>query len=306
MVLDPLSAVRLVVNIFDLINYSIQIVSKAREVHKSAAGADNETVDIEATTKDLVELTVKLQTPSNSPTNDPALDIICQGCKNVTQELLDALAKVKVEGRNSKWKSTRKALRSVWSKDEINAIEKRLTMFRDEINLRLVADVRERVDLLAIQQLCLSDLQRDNTQIIVEAMIDDRHILQRALQSQGDDTKKALDRASAALAEEQAKTHVAVVNAVRVADNNQEEQKVILHQIFDVKKAMEQMREEIRKKDDEFKATILAYIHAHSPKKRKALKEKGHLISAALVALETVYRSLQVSLCKGHTTTRVS
>jgi uncharacterized protein YtpQ (UPF0354 family) len=137
-------------------------------------------------------------------------------------------------------------------------------------------------------------------------MINDRHILQRALQSQGDDTKKALDRASAALAEEQAKTHVAVVNAVRVADNNQEEQKVILHQIFDVKKAMEQMREEIRKKDDEFKATILAYIHAHSPKKRKALKEKGHLISAALVALETVYRSLQVSLCKGHTTTRVS
>lgn len=137
-------------------------------------------------------------------------------------------------------------------------------------------------------------------------MIDDRHLLQRALQSQGDDTKKALDQASAALAEEQAKTHVAVVNAVRVADNNQEEQKIILHQIFDIKKAMEQMREEIRKKDDEFKETLLAYIRAHSPKKRKALKEKGNLISAALVALETVYRSLQVSLCKGHTTTQVS
>lgn len=103
MVLDPLSAVSLVVNIFDLVNYSVQIVSKAREVHKSAAGADDETVDIEATTKDLVELTVKLQTPSNSPTNDPALDSICQACKNVTQELLDALAKVKVEGKNSKW-----------------------------------------------------------------------------------------------------------------------------------------------------------------------------------------------------------
>lgn len=137
-------------------------------------------------------------------------------------------------------------------------------------------------------------------------MINDRHILQRALQSQGDDTKKALDQASAALAEEQAKTHVAVVNAVHVADNNQEEQKVILHQIFDVKKAMEQMREEIRKKDDEFKETLLAYIHAHNPKKRKALREKGNLISAALVALETVFRSLQVSLCKGHTMTRVS
>jgi uncharacterized protein YtpQ (UPF0354 family) len=137
-------------------------------------------------------------------------------------------------------------------------------------------------------------------------MINDRHILQRALQSQGDDTKKALDQASAALAEEQTKTHVAVVNAVRVADNNQEEQKVILHQIFDVKKAMEQMREEFRRKDDELKETILDYIRAHNPKKRKALKEKGNLISAALVALETVYRSLQVSLCKGHNTTRVS
>ena len=127
------------VNIFDLINYSTQIVSKAREVHKSAAGADNETVDIEATTKYLVELTAKLQSPSNSPTMILLSIIICQGCKNVTQELLDALAKVKVEGTNSKWKSTRKALPSVWSKDEINAIERRLTIFRDEIHQKLVA-----------------------------------------------------------------------------------------------------------------------------------------------------------------------
>ena len=49
---------------------------------------------------------------------------------------------------------------------------------------------RERVDLLAIQQLCLSDLQRDNTKVIVDAMINDRNILQRALQSQSNDTRK--------------------------------------------------------------------------------------------------------------------
>ena len=147
MVLDPLSAVSLVVNIFDLINHSINVVSKAREVHQF--GADNETVDVEATTKDLAELTAKLQ--QNKPpdeseeppeSNDPALDSICQGCGDVAQELLDALAKVTVEGKSSKWKSTRKALRSVWSKEKIYAIEKRLNAYRDEINLRLVADLR--------------------------------------------------------------------------------------------------------------------------------------------------------------------
>ncbi|KAH0845060.1 hypothetical protein FOPE_09413 [Fonsecaea pedrosoi] len=295
MVLDPLSAVSVVVNVFDLINHSINLVSKAREVHQF--GADNETVDIEATTKDLTELTGKLQ--QNKPpdeneqppaSHDPALDTICQGCRDVAQELLEALSKVTVEGKSSKWKSTRKALRSVWSKEKIYAIEKRLNTYRDEINLRLIADLRERVDLLALQQLCLSDLQRDNTKIIVDAMINDRHILQRALQSQTADTRKAI-------AEEQAKTSMAMVGAVQAAgSNSQEEQRVIFRQIFEVKGAIEQIKNDIRKKDEEFKETVLAYIASHSPKKRKALKEKSNLISSALVSLETIYRSLQVLL----------
>ncbi|KIW32283.1 uncharacterized protein PV07_03841 [Cladophialophora immunda] len=295
MVLDPLSAVSLVVNIFDLINQSINVISKAREVHRS--GADNEAVDVEATTKDLAELTAKLQ-PNKPPdgsaqlpeSSDPALDSICHGCRDVAQELLDALAKVTVEGKSSKWKSTRKALRSVWSKEKIYAIEKRLNTYRDEINLRLVADLRERVDLLALQQLCLSDLQRDNTKIIVDAMINDRHILQRALQSQNADTRKAI-------AEEQAKTSVTMVGAVQAAQiNSQEEQRLIFRQILEVKGAIEQIKNDMRKKDEEFKETVLAYIASHSPKKRKALREKSNLISSALMSLETIYRSLQVLL----------
>ena len=110
----PAQCVSLVVNIFDLINFSIKLVSKAKEVHKSAAGADKETVDIETTTKDLEDLTAKLQSATNGgATCDPALENLYQGCKEVTGQLLDALIKVKVDGKKGKWKSTRKALRSV-------------------------------------------------------------------------------------------------------------------------------------------------------------------------------------------------
>jgi hypothetical protein len=46
------------------------------------------------------------------------------------------------EGGKSKWKSFRKALRSVWSKEKVLEIERRLSTFRDEINLRIVVDLR--------------------------------------------------------------------------------------------------------------------------------------------------------------------
>lgn len=36
----------------------------------------------------------------------------------------------------------RKALRSVWSKEKTEGIEKRLAGFRDELNLHIVVDLR--------------------------------------------------------------------------------------------------------------------------------------------------------------------
>lgn len=49
--------------------------------------------------------------------------------------------KVKVKGKQHKLKSMRKALQSVWSKEEIEKLERRLTRFREELNLHVTVDL---------------------------------------------------------------------------------------------------------------------------------------------------------------------
>jgi len=45
-------------------------------------------------------------------------------------------------GKKEEWESMRKALRSLWSKEKIQEIEKRLASFREELNLHIVVDLR--------------------------------------------------------------------------------------------------------------------------------------------------------------------
>jgi hypothetical protein len=52
------------------------------------------------------------------------------------------LDKVKVKGKQDKWKSIRKALRSVWSKEEIEELEGRLARLKEELNLHVVIGLR--------------------------------------------------------------------------------------------------------------------------------------------------------------------
>jgi len=90
----------------------------------------------------LIELSTALQASAGSSQGDPALEKLCDCCNDVAKELLEALGKLKVDGKKGKWSSVRKALRSVWSKEEIDGIQKRLESFRDEMNLHIVVDLR--------------------------------------------------------------------------------------------------------------------------------------------------------------------
>ena len=74
--------------------------------------------------------------------SDPALHDLCNSVTSTTEDLLGVLNKLKVEGPKSKWTSLRKAIRIVWSKEQIQDLERRLAEFRDELNLHIVVRLR--------------------------------------------------------------------------------------------------------------------------------------------------------------------
>jgi hypothetical protein len=138
--MDPITIVGLVGTVVQFVDFSSKIVSKSTELYRSGTDALAENADIEITTKDLLKLNTRLK--QSIPVGDTGFQTLCQSCCGVGDELIAALSKVKVDGKGRKWQSLRKAIRSIWSKEDILQLEKRLASFRDELNLRITIGMR--------------------------------------------------------------------------------------------------------------------------------------------------------------------
>jgi hypothetical protein len=147
--MDPLTIIGLVGNIVQLVDFSGKLISKSTELYQSSEGALAENIDTETVTNHLVLLNNKLKNAATT-TGDSALERLCKSCGTAADELLAALDNVKVKGKQTKWKSMRKALRSVWSKEEIKELERRLARLREELNLHVTVDLRSVLVLLGI------------------------------------------------------------------------------------------------------------------------------------------------------------
>ncbi|KAI9760768.1 MAG: hypothetical protein M1840_002214 [Geoglossum simile] len=194
--MEVLAAIGLAGNIIQFVDFSGKLISKMAEIHKSGTGALAENINIETAANDLALLSTKLHDSANSA-GDTALQELCQSCNIIATELLTVLDSVKVHEGQNKWKSFRKALRSVWSKEDIALLEQRLARFRDELNLRVAIDLRSVTEMAATgsadnvsdrerviqvneeQSSHLNDLDL-NTKNLVDAIICQKDVFEKA------------------------------------------------------------------------------------------------------------------------------
>lgn len=146
--MDPLTALSLAVNVVQCVDWSRQIVCKAKELYRSASGTSRDISEQETVThrlKDLIDRVKDLQPRIQPKNRSPNLDRICTECISISDELLRRLQRLKVpqnavEGRL--WKSFRQALKSVWSKNAIDGIASRLSSLRDEMTTEIIVITR--------------------------------------------------------------------------------------------------------------------------------------------------------------------
>ena len=131
----------LIANVFQFIDFGGKLIAKSTELYRSSEGALAENIDVETATNHLLLLNSKLKDAATTA-GDNALKSLCESCKSTADELLAALNEVKVNGEQDRWKSIRKALRSVWSKEKICELEGRLARFREELKLHSIMDLR--------------------------------------------------------------------------------------------------------------------------------------------------------------------
>lgn len=150
--MDPLSALSIAAAVVQFIQFGCSLVSKAHQIHQSGSGTLPELDESEAATTRLIDLTknIKYSNIKSSPEDGDfedssyaaALETIRLNCLDISNELLTRLHKLRLRESTDerKWKSLRQALKTVWSKSEMNSIEGRLIACRKELDSHLIAN----------------------------------------------------------------------------------------------------------------------------------------------------------------------
>jgi hypothetical protein len=145
--MDPLTALSLAGTIVQFVQFATQIVQA------TVSGALPVQEDLETRTLALRDLIAKLrrqQLSGNASTSfvfradspDKTLQILCDGCAAIAEELLARLDRLKVEGKHKMWKNFKKAIESQWSQNELKSLSSRLTEYRTALDTHVLINLK--------------------------------------------------------------------------------------------------------------------------------------------------------------------
>lgn len=139
--MEPLGVAAFAIQIVDV---GARVLSNAHEITSRG-----KTVDVEAITKitkDLEKACNNLEKSMgpthHAPSADGAIANLGIECKTVATELLDALKQLSGVVGQSKWRSFRQAMLTVWRAERIQLLERRLDRFRQQLILRMLESLR--------------------------------------------------------------------------------------------------------------------------------------------------------------------
>ncbi|KAI9712065.1 MAG: hypothetical protein M1820_001774 [Bogoriella megaspora] len=145
--MDPFSVIGLTSSIAQFLDFSINLISKSHKLYTSSAGLLQDNVDLVKVSQDLQELSRTLGLSLSDATCQSdrmaSLQKMALSCEDAATELIQAVEKLQLsDGPGRRWRTFRKALKSLWDKQKIAELEKRLDWFRKELTIDVVVDVR--------------------------------------------------------------------------------------------------------------------------------------------------------------------
>lgn len=143
--MEPLAALGLASNVFQFIDFSLNLVRDASNIHRSTSGLTAELEDVVVITNSLESYMCRLSPPalsSPAPPDDKALETLVINCHKTCGELKQMVGKIKGKDPSSRRDSFRAAWRSLRAKGKLEELEKRLDRYQSQICGQLVSLLR--------------------------------------------------------------------------------------------------------------------------------------------------------------------
>lgn len=140
MAVEPLATLSLVGSIVQFVDFSSKLFYASREISRSVSGTTHENKELSDITTYLQRLCDQLLAPQPGlPPENTTLRNLAHDCKAAGEELLVALRSLESNGKRKKrkWDNVRVALATIWKKDEIDAMSRRLESYKSMLVLHL-------------------------------------------------------------------------------------------------------------------------------------------------------------------------
>jgi len=131
---DPFAALGLAGNIITLIDFTCKLFAGAHTIYRSHTGTSDENAVLEVIVRDISSFSGAIFVEQ---ARSEQLRLLAAESKRVAEELLRALERLKVQGRNTRWGSLKAALREVWSRSEVENLEKSLSKLQAQVTAHI-------------------------------------------------------------------------------------------------------------------------------------------------------------------------
>lgn len=142
-----IAGLSLAANIIQMVEFGAQFTMMAYRIYESGNDAIENLNSIQVLSRNLIDVTQRLETTSSHASAsqaDEALVLLSHECKETSEKLLGKLERVGLpkSGKIKKRDALRTAFKAQWNKSEIDALEKRLDSFRNQLTLHVVEILR--------------------------------------------------------------------------------------------------------------------------------------------------------------------
>ncbi|KAH7397492.1 hypothetical protein BKA64DRAFT_37798 [Cadophora sp. MPI-SDFR-AT-0126] len=158
--LDPLTAFSLAGTVVQFVDFSCKIFSTTQELSQSKNGTSEEFYTHEVITRNLLNLSEKLE--ANLQENfvdgvlyggsDQALKKLCEGCRSLSKTMLKRLGKVKIQDRSGSRTMLKQAIKIMWSRKEIAQIATQLAAYQRQLETHVLVAFKEKFDLVVLRE----------------------------------------------------------------------------------------------------------------------------------------------------------
>lgn len=150
--LEPFTALSLAGNVVQFVQFGCTLAAKAHEIHSSNSGTSEENLEMESVTSRLLETVHEIDNhlaslgpsifPDSISKSSRRLLEIADACKMIAEDILRRLEAMKTHHPSSIWTNVRQALKIMWTKDELDALMKRLKAYISELDTAILVSMK--------------------------------------------------------------------------------------------------------------------------------------------------------------------